>query len=210
MTEGMIKGALAGLAYGLLLGPLFFLGLQIALKSGLHNGLALAAGAFMSDAVLAVAGWWSSGWLLALAREDRFQSALGAVGAFLIIGFGISAVWPHKIPGEDIRVQRTEKRRYSFIKGFALNTANPSNWLFWLGLATAVRAEAPADIEQRYTLAFLGMALLMVLSTDLAKVVLAWRIGNRLRPGLVRNIVRVAGVILIGVGGWALVKSVGF
>ncbi|MBK6932379.1 MAG: hypothetical protein IPH12_16600 [Saprospirales bacterium] len=54
------------------------------------------------------------------------------------------------------------------------------------------------------------MALLMVLSTDLAKVVLAWRIGNRLRPGLVRNIVRVAGVILIGVGGWALVKSVGF
>ncbi len=206
MIEAIIKGTLAGLAYGLLLGPLFFLGLQVTLKSGLRNGLALAGGAFTSDALLAFGGWWSSARLMDLAGNDIFQSSLGTVGALLIIGFGLSAVWPRKEMATDLLVANAGKRRYSFFKGFMLNMANPSNWLFWLGLATAARAEAPAEVKH-YTLVFLGAALLMVLSTDIAKVVLASKIGQRLRPGLPGKIVRIAGITLIGVGAWLLFKS---
>lgn len=208
MTEAVIKGGLAGLAYGLLLGPLFFLGLQVTLNKGLRNGLALAFGAFTSDALLAFGGWWSSAQLLALASNERFQSVMGIVGALLIIGFGLSASWPRREVATGMLLASAGHRRYSYLKGFALNTANPSNWLFWLGLATAARAEAPADLPRQYPLVFLAAALALVLSTDIAKVVLANRIGRKLPPELPGRIVQVAGVILIGVGVWILMKSI--
>lgn len=206
MIEAIIKGVLAGLAYGLLLGPLFFLGIQVTLKRGLRDGLALAGGAFASDAILAAGSWWSSARLLVLVRQEFFQSAMGTVGALLIIGFGISALWPQKEKATDILLATAGKRRYSFLKGFALNMANPSNWLFWLGLATAARAEAPANVNH-YTLVFLACALVMVLATDVSKVVLAGKIGMRLQPGIMKKVVRVAGGILVLVGLWLLGKS---
>lgn len=205
MIEAIIKGLLAGLAYGLLLGPLFFLSLQVTLKKGLRNGIALAAGAFISDASLAAGGWWSSDRLMALANQELFQSVLGLVGALLIIGFGISAVWPRLERAPDTLVAGAARRRYSFLKGFALNMANPSNWLFWFGLAAAARADAPSD-SRYYTLFFLGAALAMVLTTDIAKVVLAGKIGEYMHPGLPGKIVRFAGIVLIGVGVWVLIK----
>jgi threonine/homoserine/homoserine lactone efflux protein len=194
VIEAIIKGVLAGLAYGMLLGPLFFLWIEVTLKRGFGNAL-LAAGS-----------WWSSARLLILARQELFQSAMGTVGALLIIGFGISALWPQKEKATDILLATAGKRRYSFLKGFALNMANPSNWLFWLGLATAARAEAPPTVKH-YTLVFLACALAMVLATDVAKVMLAGKIGIRLKPGLMGRIVQVAGLILVLVGLWLLVES---
>lgn len=205
MKEAIIKGALAGLAYGMLLGPLFFLGLQVTLKRGLRNGLALAAGAFLSDAILAVAGWWSAERLLVLVKEAQFQSIVGLTGALLIIGFGISAMRPHAAPGMARFAGRSARRRYALLKGFALNTANPSNWLFWLGLAAAAGAEAPEGVRH-YTLVFLISALSMVLTTDVAKIILAAKVGERLPPGLPGRIVQAAGVVLIAVGAWVLIK----
>lgn len=203
--EAVIKGVLAGLAYGLLLGPLFFICLQVTLSKGIRNGLAVVLGAFISDVTLASAGWWSAERLAAMARADFFQSGVGLLGALLIIGFGISAVIPHKHEVSDILVAGVAKRRYSLLKGFVLNTANPSNWLFWLGLAVAAGAEAPAGADY-YTLVFLGAALAMVLGTDVAKVFLAGQIGRRLRPDIPGKIVRLAGVVLILVGVWIVIK----
>lgn len=199
MTEAILKGAFAGVAYGLLLGPLFFLGLEVTLRKGIRNGLALAAGAFVSDAALAAGGWWSAARLLSLANQEAFQDSLGLVGALLIIGFGVSAVWPRREKANTILVEGAFKRRYSFLKGVVLNTANPSNWLFWLGLATAAGAQAPPTVPH-YTLFFLAAALLLVLATDVAKVLLAGQIGARLRPGVPGKIVRVAGIVLMAVG----------
>ncbi|MBK9337777.1 MAG: LysE family transporter [Lewinellaceae bacterium] len=206
MTAAIVKGILAGLAYGLLLGPLFFLGLQVTLKQGLRNGLALALGAFFSDAILAFGGWWSSAWLFSLARGEQFQSAMGVTGALLLIGFGVSAMAPRREKAPAMLYPGTGRRRYSFLKGFAINMANPSNWLFWLGLATAARAEAPTE-NPHYTLVFIGASLLMVLSTDIAKVLLANQIGRRLRPDLPGKIVRSAGAVLIVLGSGMLIKS---
>ena len=201
----MLKGGLAGLAYGMLLGPLFFLSLQVTLNQGLRNGLALAIGAFASDATLAFGGWWSSAQLFTLVRQESFQSGMGAFGALLIIGFGISAIWPRKNKAAGALVAGVGRRRYSFLKGFALNMANPSNWIFWFGLAAAARADAPGD-HRGYTVAFMVAALFLVLSTDVAKVLLAGKIGVWLRPGLPAKIVRVAGLILIAIGVWVLIR----
>lgn len=205
--EPIIKGILAGLAYGLLLGPLFFVSLKVTLSQGWRNGVALVGGAFASDATLVAGGWWSAARLSAIARQEVFQSGFGLISGLILFGFGISAILPRKQAMVFNAEEPLTRRRYTFLKGFFINMSNPSNWIFWLSLATAVQAEAlPAD--GRYTEVFLVSTLVVVLLTDLAKVLLAHKIGKHLKPGVPEKIVRVAGVILLVVSGWVLFNVV--
>ncbi len=206
--EPIIKGVLAGLAYGLLLGPMFFMSLKVTLSQGWRNGVALVGGAFASDALLVVGGWWSAARLAAIAQKELFQSGFGLASGLVLFSFGVSAVWPRK---RQISLEAmdapTTRRRYSFLQGFLINISNPSNWLFWLSLATIVQVEALPE-NSHYMEAFLIATLAVVFATDLAKVLLAHQIGKRMKPGVPEKIVRVAGVILIAVSSWILFKVV--
>ena len=119
----------------------------------------------------------------------------------------LSAVWPRK-RNFDKQLndnQPVVKKRFAFFQGFSINMSNPSNWIFWLGIDTAARAEAPGGNEN-YVRLFMATALIALLSTDLTKVLLAHQIGQRLKPGVPEKIVRVAGFILMGVSSWILFR----
>lgn len=206
--EPVVKGILSGLAYGLLLGPLFFVSLKVTLSQGWRNGVALVGGAFASDALLVVGGWWSAAWLSAFARQDVFQSGFGLVSGLVLFGFGISAVWPRKHVILTTNVDDSGfKRRYSFLKGFLINSSNPSNWLFWLSLSTVAQAESLITGDH-YAEIFLSATLIVVLLTDLSKVLLAHKIGKKLKPGVPEKVIRIAGVILLAVSSWVLFKVI--
>lgn len=206
--EPILKGCLAGLAYGLLLGPMFFVSLKVTLSKGWRNGVALVGGAFASDAALVAGGWWGAARLSAFAQKEVFQSGFGLASGLILFGFGLSALWPRKkqIPLDDLD-KAPRRRRYSFLQGFLINMSNPSNWVFWLSLATVVQAEALPG-NGRYTEIFLIATLAVVLATDLAKVLLAHQIGKQMKPGVPEKIVRVAGAILLAVSSWILFKVV--
>ncbi|MDX1912047.1 MAG: LysE family transporter [Saprospiraceae bacterium] len=203
--EPLVKGLLSGLAYGLLIGPLFFMNIRTTLTHGMRHGVALVAGAFTSDSLLVLGSWWGAGQLAGITNETYFQRWFGLVCGLLLLGFGLSAVWPRKRNFmEDSRAStQLHKRRYTFLQGFSINMSNPSNWLFWLGVATAARAEAP-DGSENYVRLFMAAALIALFGTDLSKALLAHQIGRRLKPGVPEKIVRVAGIILIGVSVWIL------
>jgi threonine/homoserine/homoserine lactone efflux protein len=203
--EPIIKGVLAGLAYGLLLGPMFFVTLKVTLSLGWRNSVALVGGAFASDALLVAGGWWSASKLAAIARQELFHTGFGLASGLILFGFGLSAVWPKKSQSPGLEQELNVSRRYSFLQGFAVNMSNPSNWLFWLSLATVARADAMPG-NGAYAETFLLSTLAIVLLSDLIKVLLAHQIGKRLKPGVPEKIVRVAGVILLAVSGWILWK----
>ena len=79
------------------------------------------------------------------------------------------------------------------------------NWLFWLGVATAAKAEAPSG-DEYYLRFFMAAALIALFSTDATKVLLAHQIGQRLKPGVPEKIVRFAGFILMSVSLWILFR----
>jgi threonine/homoserine/homoserine lactone efflux protein len=205
--EPIIKGILSGLAYGLLIGPLFFMNLRTTLSHGMRQGIALVAGAFTSDLILVFTSWWGASRLVSLTEEGPFQTWFGMLCGLMLFGFGLSAVWPkkHRFDHEMGTSQPIPKRRYAYLQGFSINMTNPSNWLFWLGIATAARAEAPGGSES-YVKWFMITALIALFSTDLSKVLLAHQIGKRLKPGVPEKIVRVAGLILMGVSIWILIS----
>jgi threonine/homoserine/homoserine lactone efflux protein len=206
--EPVAKGLLSGLAYGLLIGPLFFMNIRTTLTHGMRHGVALVAGAFTSDMLLVLASWWGAGQLAAVSNEMLFQRWFGIVCGLLLFGFGLSAVWPRKrkIEAADVELPGA-KRRYTYLQGFSINMSNPSNWLFWLGVATAARAEAPEGSEN-YVRFFMASALIALFGTDLSKALLAHQIGRRLKPGVPEKIVRIAGLILMGVSVWILVRVI--
>ncbi len=204
--EPVIKGVLSGLAYGLLLGPMFFLSLKITLTQGLRNGIALAIGAFVSDAILVLGSWYSAERIAAITKEQLFQSVFGVASGLLLLGFGIAALIPRKQTATTVdTVVAVTKLPVSALQGFLVNMSNPSNWLFWLSLATAAHAEATLENEH-YTSLFLTATLIAVFSTDMAKVLILNRIGQRVKPGTTAKIVRVAGIILVCVSLWILWK----
>jgi threonine/homoserine/homoserine lactone efflux protein len=205
--EPILKGLLSGLAYGLLLGPLFFMNIRATLSHGWRQGMALVAGAFTSDLILVLASWWGAERLAAITSEGLFQSWFGLICGLLLFGFGLSAAWPRKrnFEAQMNAPQSVVKRRHGFLQGFSINMTNPSNWLFWLGVATAARAEAPGG-DEFYLRFFMGAALIGLFSTDLAKVLLAHQIGQRLKPGVPEKIVRFAGFVLMSVSLWILFR----
>jgi threonine/homoserine/homoserine lactone efflux protein len=86
------------------------------------------------------------------------------------------------------------KRDYlkMFLSGFFMNTLNPSVILFWLTSSTTFINHT---IQERIVL-FL-VCLLIVLSADITKVMLAGKIRNNLTPRNILYINRLNGIILI-------------
>jgi threonine/homoserine/homoserine lactone efflux protein len=203
--EAIVKGILSGLGYGLLIGPLFFMNIRLTLAYGFRHGLALVAGAFTSDLFLVLTSWWGASMLTTMASDASFKRWFGLLCGLLLLGFGISAVWSKKrdfAKEMDVTILPA-RRHYSYLQGLLVNSTNPSNWLFWLSVATVAKSEAPAG-NLTYAKVFMAFALLTLFATDLCKVLLAHKIGGWLKPGVPEKIVRVAGVILIILSAWVL------
>lgn len=207
--EPILKGLLSGLAYGLLIGPLFFMNIRTTLRDGMWQGLALVAGAFTSDLTLVLASWWGAGRLAAVTSEGLFQSWFGLICGLLLFGFGLTAAWPGKrnLSKQMNENQSVAKRHHAYLQGFSINMTNPSNWIFWIGVATAARAEAPGGNETHMRL-FMAATLIALFLTDLSKVLLAHQIGRRLKPGTPEKIVRFAGIILMSVSVWIIARVI--
>jgi threonine/homoserine/homoserine lactone efflux protein len=205
--EAIAKGILSGLGYGLLIGPLFFFNIRLTLSHGFRHGIALVMGALASDIALVLGSWWSANRLAAISNSAMFQNWVGLFCGLLRLGFSISAMMPTKrdfstaMQGE----LSLSKHRYSLLQGFLINSTNPSNWLFWLSIATVAKSEAPPD-DPQYAKFFLIAAVFTLVTTDLSKVLLAHKIGRRLKPGMPEKIVRMAGVVLFGLSLWVLFR----
>src|SRR5205814_6616442 len=93
----------------------------------------------------------------------------------------------------------TRFRRRDYVKialsGYAMNTLNPGVFLFWL---TASTTFINHTLEQK--LVIFVVCLVIVFATDIAKVMLAGKIRNKLTPHNIHIINRVNGIILIGFG----------
>jgi len=198
----LIKGVLAGLAYALLLGPLFFMSLKITLGQGLRNGLSLVAGAFLSDLLLVLLSWWGASRLQEVTSQDAFQNTFGFAGAALLFAFGLHAVWSNRKPKETDLTKEPSKKRYAVLQGFFINILNPSNWLFWLSMATAAHAGSDSPWL------FLVAAMATVFLSDVTKVLLAKRLGSALTPKIIHWIVTGAGYLLMALSFWMALSMV--
>jgi threonine/homoserine/homoserine lactone efflux protein len=128
-----------------------------------------------------------------------YKTPIGLVGSALLIVLGIYVLFFKKIKvnEEGVQVIKMRKRDYIkiFLSGFFMNTLNPSVIGFWLLTSTSLLVET-----LNYRLVVFVTCLIVVAIFDIAKVMLAGRIRQKLTPHNIHIVNRVSGLILIGFG----------
>lgn len=197
MIEAIIKGLGFGLLLTISVGPVLFSIIKQSLNNGHRGGLAFVAGVSASDIALVLI---SNIFTELFAQIKAYKTEIGIVGCIFLVSMGIYFLFFKKLKlneeGQQI-VLRFRKRDVVriFLSGFFMNTLNPGILIFWITASTAVIQHT---VNNRIII--FVTCLLFVLSTDIAKVMLAGKIRNRLTPHNIHIINRINGVILIGFG----------
>lgn len=194
MIEAFLKGITLGLLLSIAVGPVLFSVIKHSINVGHKGGFAFVAGVSASDFTLAFV---SNVFSALFETITTHKNIVGIIGSSFLVILGIYFLFFKKVKlnneGKAIQVQ-FRKRDYikMFLSGFFMNTLNPSVMLFWL---TASTTFINHTIQERIVL-FLT-CLLLVLTADIAKVMLAGKIRNRLTPHNIHLINRISGIILI-------------
>lgn len=197
----MFEAILKGLGFGLLLciavGPVLFSIIKQSLNNGYRGGFAFIAGVSASDITLVLV----SNIFTELFNQIKAHSvAIGIAGCVFLVTMGIYFLFFKKVSVDETGQQifkKFRKRDYArlFLSGYFMNLLNPGIFIFWITTSTAVITHT---VNQR--IAIFATCLLFVLLTDVAKVLLAGKIRNRLTPHNIHIINRINGIILVGFG----------
>jgi len=197
MIGALLKGLALGLMLSISVGPVIFSILKQSINNGYKGGFSFVAGVSFSDIVLV---------LLSNVFTELFRNLLDYKepiaygGSLLLIAIGVYVIFFKKVEvdadGALVSV-KFRKRDYvkAFLSGFFMNTLNPSVIGFWLVIATSVVGVILVDRIIMFT-----ACLIVVLSFDILKVLLAGKIRTKLTPRNIHVINRIGGMILIGFG----------
>lgn len=197
MLEAFLKGITVGFLLSISVGPVIFSIIKQSLNNGHKGGMAFVFGVSASDIALVLI---SNVFTELFSSISSHRTSIGIAGSIFLIVMGVYFLFFKKVKVDDRGQQlltRFRKRDYAriFVSGFLMNTLNPAIFLFWITTSTTFVSHT---VEQR--LIIFITCLLFVLAADIAKVMLAGKIRNRLTPHNIHNINRLNGIILIGFG----------
>ncbi len=197
MIQPLVSGIVSGLLLAILIGPVFFALIQTSIERGFRSGMLMATGVALSD------GLYASVCLLGYSQlniTDTFQESLAVFGGLILIFFGASTLFkkPSMHAATDISAGgRPGTYRY-IIKGFALNSINPSVLLFWAAMITLGSVQHHFHGVQ--IAVFLASIIFTVLSTDIAKAYVATRLRSYLSINLIAWMNRAVGITMAAFG----------
>jgi len=196
MWDALISGIVLGLTLAMLIGPVFFLLIDLSIKKGFTDAFYLALGVVLCDALFVLLTYLSSS---SLQLMDRFRLEVGWSGGLLMIGFGMVYLIrkPH-IRSKDVDLpDDVSSPLKEAAKGFSLNLLNPFVALFWIGVAAgvSVRGYSVAQLQ-----VFYGVVLATVFATDLLKAKVAVNMRRYVTPTRFRVLHRISGIGLVAFG----------
>ncbi len=234
MFAAVYEGIILGLVLAFSFGPGFFALINTGIKHGFKPAASLAVGIFLSDLALVILifvllALGAQGIL----SNPKSQSFIGVVGGIVLIVYGSFNLY-NKAPKTDaqiddatgvnhlnIETEVNKNREDKFInkidskdklphpvilalKGFFINLLNPFVWIFWLATATTVGSKFEFDYLK--IVIFFTFTLGVVLSTDLLKAFISYKIKHFLTPRLMKIVNMISGVILIIFGFYLIYK----
>jgi threonine/homoserine/homoserine lactone efflux protein len=204
MIEAIIGGVLLGGVLALLVGPVFFMIINTSIKKGFLPASMLALGVLISDAAFVVLTYFGSSFIFYL---KEYHTAVGICGGLLIFSFGVFTFFKKATVTADALevIDDSRTRAIDVVKGFMMNSLNPSALLFWLGVAGTVTLEE--KYHGWYSFAFYSATLGMVFSTDLLKAWVAARLKGLISGNFLLWMNRVSGMALCAYGIYMLSRN---
>lgn len=144
LIQTIFKGLATGLILSLSFGAGFFSLLQTSIDKGYKKGLLIALGMVISDLIFVALCVFAASFveeqLIALDTEIR------VIGFVALLVLGIKTYI--KIPNDPHAIKTQTDGSFIYImKGIMINSINPLNLLFWLGLAAFIKSSLPSFFE---------------------------------------------------------------
>lgn len=199
----MINQVFAGIGLGLLMaimiGPVFFMLMDISIKSGFRSAFYFALGVVLSDGFYISIIEYSKSMVVFL---DNHRNWVAILGGGILIGFGISSILKKATDPEKLEIENDISTKDLFlfvIKGFIMNGLNPFVLFFWVGVSTTLVVNKSTDSIDSFV--FFSATLTTIFLTDLLKGALAINLKKlmTLRFISIFNKVSGIGLILFGV-----------
>lgn len=176
-------------------GPIVFTVIKQSISKGRKGGFAFIAGISCSDIMLV---FLSNLFTNLFDELNAHKKVLAIVASIFLVLVGIYYLFFKKVkpqkPGAGADFSKTDYIKI-FVKGFIMNIFNPGIIIFWLTTATTFLDQT---LNERVMI--FSTALIIALAADVAKVLLASKIRERLTPKNILLVNKINGVILIGFG----------
>lgn len=198
MINQFVAGIGLGLLMAIMIGPVFFMLINISIKNGFRSAFYFAFGVVLSD------GFYIS--IIEFSKSlvsfiDSHRNWVALLGGALLIGFGIASFIKKVSDPRDVEVKSDATPKDLFlevIKGFVMNALNPFVLFFWIGVSTTLIVNK-SDYSMD-TFVFFGATLTTIFLTDLIKGALAINLKKIMTIRFISllNKISGAGLILFG------------
>ncbi len=191
------QGFSTGLILQLALGPVFIFIINIALHSGLRNGISAVIAVTVVDYIYIILAILGAGRFL---KRKNLYSLLTAVSSLILFLFGLLIVLKG-INSDSLQnsiIADTQSGITSFTAAFILTLSNPLTIIFWTGIFTGKSIEYSFNKNELWIFGLsAGLSTLVFLGAS----VILFSFANRVIPLLMFRLLNiVAGLILIFYG----------
>jgi threonine/homoserine/homoserine lactone efflux protein len=196
MFKAIAEGIGSGLIISFMFGPVFFGLIHASIHRGFNKALIYALGVASSDSFFIMLIYFGVAGFL---EDESFRIFMKATGAVIMISLGLYYLL--KKASDTLEVENEKKRKgFSnlWLKGFVLNSINPSVFVICLGI---VSFAANNYVNNRfYTFIFFISSVVTVFGFDMIKAFIAHRIKIYFTTKLLNKMNRVLGAIILIAG----------
>jgi len=196
IIQAIIKGFVMGMLLVISVGPIIFTIIKQSINNGKEGGFSFVVGVWISDLVWILLSNVFSEFVTALLD---FKKPIGIIGSVFLISMGVFLFFKKvDVHPQDISLpplQGSDHVKLA-LQGFLVNTLNPGAIAFWLTSVTAI--SITHTIKERIII--FGTCLIISMSADVGKVILAGKLRSKLTVHNIRVINRISGFILLCFG----------
>ena len=192
MVRALLEGIGCGFILSLMLGPVFFGLLHTSIHKGFRKALVYALGVASSDSFFILITYFG---ITGFMEDQSFRAILMFIGAIIMMAFGLYYLLK-KAP-DTIEIDNEKKqlnKTNMWLKGFLLNSVNPSVFLFWIG--TVSFASASFDNNHVYVFTFFIGSILTVFLADTLKAYIAVKIKIYFTNRVLNKMNKILGVLI--------------
>ena len=183
LTIGIILGLSAGLAPG----PLLTLVFSETLQNGIKSGIKIAVAPLITDLPIVLLAVFVVG---ELSQFDFILGLISLMGGFMVLYLGYENI---RVTG--LKLEITELKSKSLLKGVIVNFLSPHPYLFWFSIGAPMTVKA-AGISYMAAFSFIFGFYLLQIGSKLVIAILVAKTRFLLNKKIYIYIMRLLGTIL--------------
>ena len=197
-----------GFFMAFMIGPVFFMLMQISILKGARAAMAFDAGVILGDISFILIAYYGSRPLLEKIKDDP---RLFFIGGLVLIIYGLITYLDKQNKKEALENSKVVdvpiNNNYIklFFKGYFLNFINVGVLAFWLGTVLVIGPTLKMDENAIFL--YFAVIILGYIVTDLGKIFLAKQLKAKMTPLVIYRFKRIMGIILIVCGVFLILQG---